>query len=392
MIIQRFRLTPWLWPAALVLASCGGEPSGESSAAHAAAPDRGARLPFTISSEQTGLSQPWAMAFEPGTSRLFVTGRRGAITIHLPDGRKGAVSGLPKVDYGGQGGLGDIAFAPDYATSRMVYLSWAEAGDGDTRGAALGRARLECASKIACRLQDLTVIWRQQPKVSGRGHYSHRIAFSPDGEYLFLASGDRQKMAPAQELSGNLGKVLRLLPDGAPAPGNPFAARGGSAAQVWSLGHRNILGLRFDAQGRLWDLEHGPAGGDELNLVRPGANYGWPETSDGDHYDGTPIPRHAQRPQFVAPAISWNPVIAPGNFIFHDGRLFPEWKGQALIAGLKSKALIRVAIEGDKAREVARYPMSQRLRDIAQGPDGAIWLIEDDRDGAGARLLRLTPR
>src|SRR5690606_6544129 len=181
-------------------------------------------------------------------------------------------------------------------------LTWAEAGEGDTRGAALGKGTLVCEQADACTVDGLSVIWRQQPKVTGRGHYSHRIAFSPDGQYLFLASGDRQKMEPAQDLSNNLGSVLRLTLDGKPPPGNPFANRGSPSDQIWSYGHRNILGLQFDAQGRLWDLEHGPAGGDELNLVVQGENYGWPVVSDGVHYNGDPIPDHNTRPEFHAPA------------------------------------------------------------------------------------------
>jgi glucose/arabinose dehydrogenase len=237
----------------------------------------------------------------------------------------------------------------------------------------------------------LKVIWRQTPKVTGGGHYSHRIAFSPDGKYLFLSSGDRQKMTPAQELTSNLGKVLRLNLDGTPASGNPFAAKGSPADQIWSYGHRNLLGLAFDPQGRLWDLEHGPAGGDELNLVKPGQNYGWPLVSDGDHYDGKPIPRHSTRSDLAAPAISWNPVIAPGDFLFYTGDMFPQWKGQVLVGGMKPNVLVRVAIDGEKAREVARTRVEHRIRDIAQGPDGAVWLLEDGKDEGASRLLRLVP-
>jgi glucose/arabinose dehydrogenase len=271
----------------------------------------------------------------------------------------------------------------------MVYLSWAEAGDGDTRGAAVGRARLVTEGEP--RLEGMQVIWRQTPKVTGAGHYSHRIAFSPDGRHLFIASGDRQKMSPAQELDNNLGKVVRLLPDGTPAPGNPFADRDGVAQQFWTIGNRNILGLKFDAQGRLWGLEHGPAGGDELNLLKPGQNYGWPIVSDGDHYRGEAIPRHASRPEFAAPAISWNPVIAPGNFIFYRGNRFAGWTGQAIIAGMRPSVLVRVAIEGETATEVARHPMPHRIRDVAEREDGSIWLLEDGRETGAGRLLKLTP-
>lgn len=372
-------IAPLLSPLAVLLASCGTAATGESP------PAAPADAPFTLAAEAT-FDEPWALAFMPDGSAL-VTERAGALKLW----RKGAapltVAGTPSVDYGGQGGFGDVALAPDFATSGTIYLSWAEAGDGDMRGAVVGRGRL--VTDGSPRIEELQVIWRQGPKVTGRGHYSHRIAFSPDGSHLFVASGDRQKFTPAQDMGGNLGKVVRLLPDGTPAPGNPFAEKGGVTAQVWSLGHRNVLALEFDAAGRLWDLEHGPAGGDELNLVKPGANYGWPVVSNGDHYDGRAIPRHATRPEFAAPAISWNPVIAPGGFTFVRGGPFADWQGNALIGGMKPTVLVRVAIDGETAREVARYPMDRRIRAVEQSPDGTIWLLEDK---AGGRLLRLMPK
>ncbi len=328
------------------------------------------------------------MAFLPGTGAALITERVGKLKLWKSGGSAADVAGVPRVDYGGQGGMGDVALAPDFAASGMIYLSYVEAGPGDTRGAVLARGKLDLA-QAAPQLTGLSVIWRQAPKVTGNGHFSHRITFSPDGKYLFIASGERQKFTPAQDLDQNLGKVIRLLPDGTPAPGNPFASQGSVAAQVWSLGHRNILGLKFDAQGRLWDLEHGPAGGDELNLVRPGQNYGWPLVSNGDHYDGKPIPRHTSRPDLAAPAISWNPVIAPGDFIFYSGDMFPEWRGQAIIAALGSGGLVRVGIEGETARELERLPMGARIREIAQAEDGAIWVLEDGERG---RLLRLSAK
>ena len=313
--------------------------------------------------------------------------------VDTATGRRGTVSGMPDVDYGGQGGLGDVAFLPSERSGtlgeRTIYLTWVEAGDADTRGAVMGKGTLTCAEADACAVEGLEVIWRQSPKVTGRGHFSHRIAFSPDGQMIFLASGDRQKMEPAQDTSNTLGSVLRLTPDGEPVAGNPFADDGSPSDQIWSYGHRNILGLHFDGQGRLWDLEHGPAGGDELNLVERNENYGWPVVSEGDHYDGEEIPPHSTRPEFKAPAISWNPVIAPGDFLFYSGELWPEWEGQAIIAAMKPAAIVRVAIEGETAREVERVPFEERVREIVEGPDGALWILED---GDGARLIRLTPR
>lgn len=330
------------------------------------------------------------MAFIPGTKYALVTEKKGKLKLWEDGGQIRDVTGVPTVDYRGQGGFGDVVLAPDFATSGMVYLSWAEAGDGDTRGAAVGRAKL--VQDGSPRLEGLEVIWRQQPKVTGDGHYAHRIAFSPDGQHLFIASGDRQKMTPAQDMNSALGKIVRLLPDGTPAPGNPFAERGGVTAQIWSLGHRNILGLQFDAQGQLWALEHGPAGGDELNRVEPGKNYGWPVVSEGHHYGGKPIPAHSTRPEFTPGLIYWTPVIAPGNFIFYDGSTFPAWQGQALIAAMNTGSLVRVAIDGSTAREVARYPTKHRIRDVAQREDGSVWLLEDGEKADAGHLLKLSPK
>ncbi len=377
-----------LAPGVLFLASCNTGYSGESTAQSTKA-ETGS-FPFDIT-EMATFDEPWAMAFEPGTGRLFITEKGGALKIYQPsNGKTGTVtSGMPAVAYGGQGGLGDIAFAPDYMTSREIYLSWAAPDEGTKRRAVVGRGRLVCEDSLTCSIEGLDIIWRQDPAISSNGHFSHRMAFSPDGQYLFISSGDRQQREPAQDLSNNLGTVVRLLPDGTPAPGNPFADQGGVTAQIWSYGHRNLLGLAFDPDGNLWDIEHGPAGGDELNRVRPGANYGWPVVSGGQHYNGNPIPDHDTRPEFAPPAINWTPVIAPGDFTFYTGSLFPDWRGDALIAGLKTIAIIHVAFEGDDAREIARYPMKARLRDIAQGPDGALWVVGD---GPGSKLLKLTPK
>ena len=378
-----------LSPLALLAASCHASETGDKPAASTttATPDAAAR-PFTTA-EVARFDMPWAMAFIPGTPFALVTEQKGALKLWQEHGPVRDVAGVPKVDYGGQGGLGDVVLAPDFARSGTIYLSWVEAGERDTRGAVIGRARLVLDDSP--RLEGLTVIWRQTPKVTGRGHFSHRVAFSPDGGTMFVSSGERQKFTPAQDLSNNLGKILRLMPDGSPAPGNPFADRGGASAQIWSYGHRNVLGLHFDPQGRLWGLEHGPKGGDELNLIERGRNYGWPLVSNGDNYDGTPIPRNATRPDLARPAISWNPVIAPGDFIFYTGSRFADWRGQVLIAAMKPAAVVRVAIEGEKAREVARYPMEHRIREIRQGPGGDIWLLEDGEEAGAGRLLKLSP-
>ncbi len=375
--------------AVLGLSSCGGHANVDSKSLSANDLGQAERSgPFLVSEKAT-FNEPWAAAFEPETGRLFITEKAGTIKFYdANSGATGSVSGVPTVDYGGQGGLGDIAFAPDYPASHALYLSWVEAGPGDIRGAVIGRGQLVCSTPYSCAIKGLKIIWRQAPKVTGRGHFSHRIAFSPDGKFMFISSGERQKGTPAQDLSNNLGSTLRLTLDGQPAPDNPFADKGGLSQQIWSYGHRNLLGLAFDTRGRLWGLEHGPKGGDELNLIRPGSNYGWPIVSDGDQYNGTPIPRHATRPDFAAPAISWNPVIAPGDMIFYKGDLFRGWQGNALIAGMGTEGLVRVAIDGDTASEAGRYGLGARIREVIEAPDGALWTLDD---GENARLLRLTP-
>lgn len=380
-----------LSPAALLIASGCQAQSGDSAAQNPAAAPTAA--PFRIEAKGT-FDSPWAIAFAPGTQVMFVTEKAGTMKfVDLASGRQGTVTGLPNVVDAGQGGLGDVAFLPGEAAptlrKRTIYLTWAEAGEGGNSGAALGRGTLVCEQADACRIDGLQVIWRQQPKVSGNGHYSHKIAFSPDGKYLFLSSGERQKGNPAQDLSTNLGKVLRLNLDGSPAAGNPFAERGGLSREIWSYGHRNLLGLQFDPTGQLWNLEHGPRGGDEINKVVAGDNYGWPIVSNGDDYDGDVIPDHNTRPEFHAPAISWNPVIAPGDFIFYSGKLWPEWRGQALVAAMLRTApgVVRVSFSNDKGKEEARYPAEKRLRDIVEATDGSLYVIED---GAGGRLLHLT--
>lgn len=354
-----------------------------STGACAAATD----APFEVTAE-ADFEQPWAMTFLP-SGELLVTEMRGVLHVYS-DGELDEISGVPEVEFAGQGGLGDVVLHPDFAENAMVYLSYAEPGEGGTSGAAVARATLERDEDGGGHLADLEVIWRQEPKVSGNGHYSHRLAFGPDG-YLWISSGDRQKLDPAQDMTANLGKILRLNEDGSVTEENPFADRGGVTAQIWSLGHRNVLGLAFDAEGRLWAHEMGPRGGDELNLIQRGANYGWPVVSEGRHYSGEDIPDHDQRPEFKAPVTSWTPVISPAGFVIYQGDEFPEWRGSGLIGGLSSQALIRVAFDGETAREAERFDMGQRIRAVAEGPDGALWLLEDGRTGGPGRLLKLTP-
>ena len=335
--------------------------------------------------------EPWAMTFLPD-GRLLVTEKPGNLLVVTQDGDKSSpVAGVPEVDYGGQGGLGDVVLHPQFAENSVIYLSYAEAGNANTRGAAVVRARLELDEKNGGALRDVEVIWRQNPKVTGRGHYGHRIAFDAAG-YLFISSGERQKFDPAQDMQGNLGKIIRLHDDGTIPTDNPFYGEGGVTAEIWSLGHRNPLGLAFDADGRLWNQEMGPEHGDELNLVHPGLNYGYPLVSNGDHYNGDEIPDHDTRPDLEAPKTYWVPAISPGGLMFYDGDLFPDWQGSAFIGGLSSKALIRVEFDGESAREAERFEMGARIREPEQGPNGALWILEDGRNKAHGRLLKLTPK
>ncbi|MEH6420504.1 PQQ-dependent sugar dehydrogenase [Pseudomonas sp. CGJS7] len=340
--------------------------------------------PFNAA-EVARFNEPWAMTFLPN-GRLLVTEKRGALKVLTIGSSAQTITGVPAVAYGGQGGLGDVILHPSYATNGLIYISYAEKGSASgTAGATVARAKLNLTSSGGS-LSNLQIIWRQ-PKLSGSNHYGHRLAFGPDRK-LWITSSERQKFDPAQDLNSPLGKVIRLNDDGSVPTDNPFYSRGGVAATVWSYGHRNLLGIAFDAQNKLWIHEMGPKGGDELNLIERGSNYGWPLVSQGDHYDGTPIPRHSTRPDLNAPEAWWNPVIAPAGFVIYSGTRFPAWAGSGLIGGLASQALVRVKFNGNTAAEAERYPMGKRIREVEQGPNGDVWLLED---GTNARLLRLTP-
>ena len=348
-------------------------------------------LPFQVT-EAARFEEPWAMTFLPD-GRLLITEKKGKLKLvklgATADANEvGNITGVPEVAYGGQGGFGDVVLHPQFASNGWVYISYAEAGESDTRGAAVARAKLALDANGGGALTDLSVIWRQFPKVTGQGHYGQRIAFGPDGK-LWISSSERQKFTPAQDMQANLGKIIRLNDDGTVPADNPFAAQGGVAAQAWSLGHRNALGIAFDAQGRLWEQEMGPKGGDELNLIERGKNYGYPIVSNGDHYDGRDIPDHDTRPEFEAPKVTWNPVISPGGLMFYSGDKFPAWKGNAFIGGLSSESLVRIEFDGTNAKEAERYGMGERIREVEQGPDGNLWLLED---GNGAKLLKLSPK
>lgn len=335
--------------------------------------------PFTATPVAT-FDTPWAIALLPG-GELLVTEKSGGLYRVTAAGVKTALAGVPAVNFKGQEGLLDVALSPHFAQDQAIYLSYSEPGEGGS-GLALARAVLAGDA-----LRDLKVIWRQLPK-GGGGQDGGVITFDPEGRHILFASGERMRKTPAQDPDQALGKIIRLNLDGSIPSDNPMAKAGGVRAQTWSTGHRNPYGLAFDARGALWEVEMGPKGGDELNLIRPGRNYGWPEVSYGINYDGSPIPNHDTRPEFEKPALYWTPVIAPGGMAFYRGAMFPRWQGSLLIGGLGSKSLVRVAFDGGKGPyEAERWAMGKRIRDVAVAPDGAVWLVEDEREG---RLLRLS--
>ncbi len=333
-------------------------------------------------------SKPWAMTFLPD-GRALVTEKGGTLWLVGQNGKKfGRISGVPSAKVRGQGGLGDIILHPDYATNNVVYLSFVEpdANDSSRSGAAVVRAKLSL-TEASGNLTNSEIIWRQVPKVTGSGHFGHRMAFAPDG-HLFITSGERQKFDPAQDMSMNLGKIIRLTDTGGIPADNPFVAQGGVAAEVWSLGHRNPLGIAFAKDGQLWAHEMGPRGGDELNQIVRAANYGYPEVSEGSHYSGIPIPSHSANASHKKPAIAWVPSISPAGLIIYDGDDFPEWKGNILMGGLSGRALLRIIPTITGATEAERIKWGKRIREVEQGPDGTLYVLED---GKGGRLLRLDP-
>jgi glucose/arabinose dehydrogenase len=380
-----------------------------------------ASLPFNMASVAT-FQLPWRIAFMPD-GRMLITEKIGPLWLVTQAGEKTPIANVPPVVAVGQGGMLGVFLAPTFAKDQSVYLTYAEPGvaaDGQNASSlVMARARLVTKGKSA-QLDGLKVLWRQMPKGVG-GQFGAIIAFAPDGKSLFLTVGDRQRMTPAQDPDQELGKILHLTLDGKPAPGNPGAGKIGAStvtlirpprdteaaktapvvrnytfpspnltpAEVWTSGHRTPYGLAFAPDGRLWEIEHGPRGGDELNLIEPGKNYGLPLVSYAVNYDGVPIPSPDTRPDLEKPKLYWTPIIAPGNLTFYNGAMFPHWKGSALVGALGGRALIRISFDGANAKGEERWDVGHRIRDVAVAPDGAVWMIEDAAPGG---LFKVTPK
>ena len=367
-------------------------------------------LPFTMT-QVTTFNLPWRIAFLPD-GRMLITEKVGPVWLVTQQGERTPVANVPAVLWQGQGGMLGVYVSPTYAKDRSVYLTYSEPGEGNASSLALARAQLTIGTGTAS-LDGLQVIWRQMPKGRG-GQFGAAVAFSPDNQYLFLSVGDRQRMTPAQDPDQALGKVLRLTLDGKPAAGNPMAGQPSAATvplidpprdtevaktapvvstynfpspnlarqETWTTGHRTPYGLAFGPDGRLWEVEHGPKGGDELNLIESGKNYGWPNVAYAVNYNDTPIPHPDSQPNFTKPVIYWTPVIAPGSLTFYKGAMFPQWQGSALIGGMASMTLNRITFDGKGGATTAeRWDVGKRIRDVAVAPDGAVWMIENANPG-----------
>jgi glucose/arabinose dehydrogenase len=377
-----------------------------------------ASLPFTMMTVAT-FNLPWRLAFLPD-GRMLITEKPGPIWLVTQQGEKIQVGNTPKVYFQGQSGMHGVFLSPHYATDHSVYLTYAAPGDYGG-GLTLARAKLN-ATATSATLENFEILWRQLPTGKG-GQEGAQVAFSPDGQYLFLAVGDRQRMTPAQDPDQPVGKILRLTLDGKPAPGNPNFGKVGAAtvplidpprdtetaktapvvstytftepnltpAETWASGVRTPYGLAFSPSGELWEVEHGPRGGDELNLIEKGKNYGWPLVSFGKNYDGVPIPNPDNRLDLAKPVLYWAPVIAPGNLMFYTGtKTFPQWNGNGIVSGLSTKSLNRIIFDGHGGAKAAeRWEVGHRIRDVEEGPDGSLWMLEDANPGA---LIHVTPK
>jgi glucose/arabinose dehydrogenase len=377
-----------------------------------------ATLPFDMTTVAT-FKLPWRIAFLPD-GRMLITEKVGPVWLVSQTGEKIKIANTPDVFFQDQNGMHGVFLSPHYATDHNIYLTYAEPGDYGG-GLALARAKLNLTATSAS-LEDLKVLWHQMPKGKG-GQEGAQIAFSPDGRYIFLTVGDRQRFTPAQDPNQPEGKILRLTLDGKPAPGNPNFGKTGvrtiplidppedteaaktakvvstytfpdknlTPAETWASGVRTPYGLAFSPTGELWEVEHGPFGGDELNLVQKGKNYGWPLVSYGKNYNGVPIPNPDTRPDLAKPVLYWVPVIAPGNLMFYHGsQTFPAWNGNGFISGLGTQSLNRIIFDGHGGAKAAeRWTIGKRVRDVEEAPDGSLWMLEDADPGA---LIHVTAK
>ncbi|MFC3723478.1 PQQ-dependent sugar dehydrogenase [Neoaquamicrobium sediminum] len=344
-----------------------------------------------VSTIASGLSHPWAIAFLPGDGGMLVTERPGNLRRVASDGSVSEpVEGVPEVDARGQGGLLDVALDPQFQENRLVYLSFAEAGEGGN-GTAVARGRL---NEDLSALEDVEIIFSQQPKVQSRAHFGSRLVFDGEG-HLYVTLGERsqaQFRGQAQDLDSHLGKIVRINPDGSVPDDNPFVGQDDTLPEIWAYGVRNVQAAALHPEtGLLWEIEHGPRGGDELNIIEPGANYGWPLVTLGVEYSGGTIGEGLETAEGMVDAIyTWTPVIAPSGMMFYGGDAFEEWQGDLFVGGLASTALVRLELDGDSVTHEERLlePLGLRIRDVAEGPDGAIYVATDEQNGG---ILRIAP-
>jgi len=383
-----------------------------------------ADVPFNMTSVAT-FNLPWRIAFLPD-GRMLVTEKVGPIWLVTPQGQKRPVTNYPAVLYGGQGGMLGIYVSPNFATDNTVYLTYSEPGTiGGISGSslALAKAKLvlnDSATPATATLENLQVIWRDGARGRG-GQFGAAVVFAQDGKSLFLTVGDRQRFWPAQDPNQPLGKILHLTLDGKPSPDNPnygktgapsvgiinppsdteagktapvvytykFPGKNETPSEVWSTGHRTPYGLAMAPDGRLWEMEHGPRGGDELNLIEKGKNYGWPLVRYAVNYNGVPIPSFDTRPDLQKPVIYWTPIIAPGSITFYKGNVFPQWNGSILMGGMVTQTINRIVVDGANAHPAERWSVGHRIRDIEVAPDGSVWALEDSTTGG---LFKITPK
>jgi len=339
-----------------------------------------------------GLPHLWAMEFLPD-GRMLVTAKEGAMHIVSTDGKAGpALEGVPEVLSDGQGGLLDVALAPDFETSGMVFFSFSEERE-DGNGTSVASGKLETDDQGGGALEDVQVIFRQMPSYDGNKHFGSRLVFGPGGE-LYVTVGERSDPEPrvqAQDLESGLGKVFRIDTSGKALPDNPFVGQENAQPEIWSLGHRNLQSATLDGEGRLWTVEHGPKGGDELNRPQAGKNYGWPEVTYGVEYSGAAVGEGiTQQAETEQPVYYWDPVIAPSGMAYYDADAIPEWKGAFLVGGLVSQGVVVLHMDGDRVEYEERVPLDARIRDVRVGPDGAVYAVTETRGGGGSAIVRIT--